>query len=499
MDKNLETRLKAQVNLPSPPGVAQQIILLANDPDVEITAIANILSKDPGLAAKMLRIANSALYARRRRSENLRQALTVLGLRAATTLALSFSIAPLFRENAIRGLDYSRCWRRALFGAIASRTTGDMAGLNRVAEDLFLAGLMQDIAMLALDRTKATFYADLAVDASHEEICRYEVERLGVDHAYIGGMLARHWHLPDALCTAVVESHAAGTTEPGDDACRLNRCVALGGEFASFFLSTDREPSRARLEARAHELLGFEATRVGEAIQVIVGLLPEIEALFETELLDASATQSLMDQARELLAIRSLESLEQVSSLEIKTEELERRTTQLQDQSRRDGLTGVFNRGHLDSVLAAEFSGAVKGGWPLCVIFIDLDHFKRVNDTHGHPAGDAVLRATARALSALVRDGDIVARYGGEEFVIVVPGLDTARGHALCRRINQAFRDTKIEFAKQTINVTASVGIAVHCSETPFKTVEDLVKAADEAVYRAKRAGRDRFVCYSAA
>ena len=103
MDKNLETRLKAQVNLPSPPGVAQQIILLANDPDVEITAIANILSKDPGLAAKMLRIANSALYARRRRSENLRQALTVLGLRAATTLALSFSIAPLFRENAIRG------------------------------------------------------------------------------------------------------------------------------------------------------------------------------------------------------------------------------------------------------------------------------------------------------------------------------------------------------------------------------------------------------------
>jgi diguanylate cyclase (GGDEF)-like protein len=498
LDKNLETRLKAHVNLPSPPGVAQQIILLANDPEVQITAIANILSKDPGLAAKMLRIANSALYARRRRSENLRQALTVLGLRAATTLALSFSIAPLFRQNAARGLDYSRCWRRALLGAIASRTVGDIAGLNR-AEDLFLAGLMQDIAMLALDRTKADFYNDLAVDAAHDEICRYESERLGADHAFVGGMLMRHWQLPDYLCTAVIESHAPKAPLSSGDDARFIRCVALGGEFADFFLATDRETRVPRLEQRGIELLSFEAGRVGEAMQVIIGLLTEIEALFDTELLDASATQSLMDQARELLAIRSLESLEQVSSLQTKTEELEKRTSLLQDNSRRDGLTGIFNRGHLDAVLAAEFASAVKGRWALCVIFIDLDHFKKVNDTHGHPAGDAVLRSTARALSALVRDGDVVARYGGEEFVIVVPGLDTAGGLALCSRINQVLRQTKHEFAKQTIIVTASVGIAVHCRETPFRSVEALIKAADEAVYRAKHTGRDRFVCHSSA
>jgi len=121
MDKQLETRLKLLVSFPSPPGVAQQIILLANDPDVQISAVAQTISSDPGLAAKVLRIANSALYARRRRSDNLRQALTALGLGAVTTLALGFSIAPFFRKGDATGLDYNRCWRRALMGALAAR------------------------------------------------------------------------------------------------------------------------------------------------------------------------------------------------------------------------------------------------------------------------------------------------------------------------------------------------------------------------------------------
>jgi diguanylate cyclase (GGDEF)-like protein len=496
VDKNLEARLKAHVNFPSPPGVAQQIILVANDPDAELAAVAEIVSRDPGLTVKILKIANSPLYARRRKSDNLRQALMVLGLRATTTLALSFSIAPMFRRNAATGLDYARCWRRALMSAIAAQTFGELVGLHR-PEDLFLAGLMQDVAMLALDRTKADFYSELASDAPHADICLYEQERLGADHAAVGEMLLRHWHLPAFLCEAIAASHAADTTDRSSESGLFIRCVALGGAVADCSLNAKRGPGLLQLESRAGELLGLDGPRVGEAMTTVMRLVPEIEQLFDTRLMDPSDAQSLMDQARDLLTIRSLESLEQVSSLQSRADELEERTARLQDDGRRDALTGAFNRGYLETALAAEFSNAVASHCPLCIIFIDLDYFKRVNDTYGHPAGDAVLRSTAKVVSTLVRKTDFVARYGGEEFVIVLPGLGSADAHAMCARINTALRQTSHEFAGQKITVTASLGLAVHTDAAPFPTVEDMVKAADEAVYSAKRAGRDRFICHT--
>jgi diguanylate cyclase (GGDEF)-like protein len=494
VDRKIEERLKGPISFPSPPGVAQQIILLANDPDVQMAALSETLSKDPGLAAKVLRIANSALYARRRRSENLRQALTVLGLGAATTLALSFSLAPLFRKSDMRGLDYSRCWRRALLGAIASRTLGEHHEMKRT-EELFLAGLMQDLGMLALDRTDKQFYAELPVQASHEDICRYEEDRLGVDHAAVGGRLLKHWQLSEFLCRSIELSHTPEISDGSIESGQFTRCVALASHVADFLLAENWIVGMGPLEGRAQDLLCMDRKETCEVIATIVDLLPEIERLFESELLDAAARQTLLDQARELLAVRSLESLERVSRLEEKTDALERRTETLEDENRRDPLTGVFNRRYLEARLSAELSSAIAGKWPLSVIFIDLDHFKQVNDTHGHPAGDAVLRSTARVLVQLVRSGDVVARYGGEEFVMVLPGVNADASRALCARIVEALRQTSHHVAKESITVTASVGLAVHSERAGFASVDEIVKAADEALYLAKSTGRDRW-CY---
>jgi diguanylate cyclase (GGDEF)-like protein len=109
--------------------------------------------------------------------------------------------------------------------------------------------------------------------------------------------------------------------------------------------------------------------------------------------------------------------------LEETSEHLEARTEALEDKQRRDALTGVFNRGYLDEVLASEFQSAVAHGWPLSIVFADLDRFTLVNDTYGHLAGDTVLIVAARLILDVVRDSDRVARYGGEEFVIILPGL----------------------------------------------------------------------------
>jgi len=121
LNPEIEAHLRSLVNFPSPPGVASHIIELARDPEIEMGKVAKALSMDSALSTKVLRIANSPLYAQRRKSENLRQALVVLGLNATLTLALSFSLVKSLRGGKSNGLSYGLYWRRALLAATAAR------------------------------------------------------------------------------------------------------------------------------------------------------------------------------------------------------------------------------------------------------------------------------------------------------------------------------------------------------------------------------------------
>jgi GGDEF domain-containing protein len=147
------------VNFPSPPGVAAHIIELAQDPGIEMGKVAKALSMDSALSSKVLRIANSPLYAQRRKSENLQQALVVLGLNATLTLALSFSLVKSLRGAKPNGLNYKLYWRRALLAATAARALAD-AMRQTLAEEIFLAALLQDVGMLALDQAVPDLYRD---------------------------------------------------------------------------------------------------------------------------------------------------------------------------------------------------------------------------------------------------------------------------------------------------------------------------------------------------
>ena len=494
--QQLEAKLKAPINFPSPPGVAQRIIEIANDPDATIARVAETISNDPGLTARILRTANSPLYAQRRRSENLRQALVVLGLNAAMTLALSFSLVAAFKSGRSKGLDYPRYWRRALMCALTARALGEQLKLN-AGENLFLASLLQDIAVAAIDRIKPDFYAELPRMATHRQMCEYEVGRLGADHARVAAWLLKSWKLPEQLCSAIELSHQPKKAQRKTPAGDFARCVACASEIVEVFLQPDSKDAMAGLAALVDEVLGMSGAQLGEVLATITRTMPEVEQLFDTSLLDAEATAAIMEHAHELLALRSLESLQQVSALRKTTEDLEARTEALADQGRRDALTGVFNRGFLDQHLKDEFGNAVRGSWPLSVVFADLDHFKRINDTHGHAAGDAVLRATAALITGAVRDNDLVGRYGGEEFVVVLPGVAQQEALVVCERILRALRGARHEFGGAAIVATASLGLATHDGLASFADAGKLVEAADRAVYAAKRAGRDRLAVSS--
>jgi two-component system cell cycle response regulator len=171
-------------------------------------------------------------------------------------------------------------------------------------------------------------------------------------------------------------------------------------------------------------------------------------------------------------------------------DEVQQRNAELDRISRTDGLTGLFNRRHLDEELARRNTDSLRHHEPICLLLLDLDHFKHINDTYGHPAGDLVLRAFADRISLGLRAGDIAGRWGGEEFLVILPRTDLAGALEVAERIRSATAAAPVTAAGQGIDVRVSGG----CALGPGDSVEALVHLADQCLYQAKHRGRNRIV-----
>jgi diguanylate cyclase (GGDEF)-like protein len=155
-----------------------------------------------------------------------------------------------------------------------------------------------------------------------------------------------------------------------------------------------------------------------------------------------------------------------------------------------DGLTGLANRRQCEEALRTEVSRSRRFGGPLSIVVGDLDDFKSVNDEHGHPVGDTVLREFARILERSVRDVDVAGRWGGEEFLLVLPGTDGEGAVRLAQRIRDYLEGRTLSTPEGVpVRITASFGVAEHRQHLE---PEELVAAADSALYEAKRAGKNR-------
>lgn len=177
-------------------------------------------------------------------------------------------------------------------------------------------------------------------------------------------------------------------------------------------------------------------------------------------------------------------------------DELRRRNDELDRVGRTDALTGLRNRRDVEGYLRQQVSLSRRNASPLAVLLFDVDHFKNVNDTHGHAGGDAVLREVAARLAGHVRLEDTVGRWGGEEFLAVMPMTTAAEGAVVADRIRAALSDRpcSLDDGAVTLPVTISVG----CAAGTRESAEELVARADAALYEAKRTGRNRVVVAAA-
>ncbi len=486
----IEAQLRLTANFPTPVGVATHIIALARDPEIEMGKVAKALSMDSALASKVLRIANSPLYALRRKSENLRQALVVLGLNATLTLALSFSLVKSLRKGASNGLDYDFYWRRALLAATAARALADVMR-HPMAEEIFLAALLQDVGMLALDKVVPDLYrGGNEVQRSHVQQSEHERQQLGVDHAYVGAWLMGSWNLPQRLCDAIADSHTLELTLADHGEQVFKRSVALSGQVADLFLLRPDERQFAEAALNAERSLGLDKLAFGQVLGTVGAMIPETDAIFEADVLGKQSPEAILEQAREILMLRNLQALREINTLRSAAVDMSVPVDETQERARRDELTGVYNRNYMEQYVAREFENATRHRWPLSVALLELD---------GHPADESILQAAARLLRSNTRESDFISRGTGAEFVVILPATDAHTARCVCERIVTAFRNAAHGAGTEHFHATVSVGCATHGSQTNFVSASSLVDASAQALHAALQTGRDRTVSFNAA
>ena len=250
----------------------------------------------------------------------------------------------------------------------------------------------------------------------------------------------------------------------------------------------------------------FSAILAGLGVLIAMGIVVGRSVLQPiAELQVAARNLAKKDFAHRIKLRNNKDELGQLGrAFNIASAALQRLYRELERRSTYDGLTSVLNRAAFDARLTVEFQSTDRHKWPLSLLMVDIDFFKRVNDSHGHQTGDQVLQVLARLLNESVRPGDVVARYGGEEFVIIFPDTAEASAVAMAERLRKTIKGHSFNSeAGENIAITVSMGCADSkaCAQANAKTYamtpEDLVKAADAALYRAKKAGRNKVVSAS--
>lgn len=490
----LEKLLTSCTNLPSLPAVALKIIDASKDPDISLHEVSAIISSDPAISAKLLKIANSPLYSQRRKLNNIREALTLLGFNAALTISLSFSLLQSLGNNK----NHESFWKRSIISASIARILGSKLGVTKL-EDLFLTSLLQDIGILVIECLDDSPYPEGPHDLQHVERISLELEGLGLEHSLIGAWLLKHWNLPSYLINSVIYSHSlnTGLSNQSEEDISFHYCLNLSGSLADVWLDENGGDLLVSIVEVTKQVLSVDDEEFNEIIIEIDGSLPAISDIFEILLVEDKDREHVLHEARELLLERSIHAIKKSEDDRRYIESITDRVEKIEKESRLDHLTNAYNRQHIETLLEIEYEESNINKWPLSIAFIDIDNFKSVNDTYGHLVGDEVLKSISNFFSKNIRETDVLARYGGDEFLLMLPGSTSDIAKFLLERLLSLMNnEVNLNIKDESVAVSVSIGLATHTGMTGFDKLKDVLAAADEALYKSKKQGKNCLSIY---
>jgi diguanylate cyclase (GGDEF)-like protein len=494
--------------LPSLPAAALKLVKLAKNPASDIGDYVKAIQSDPAIAARILKAANSSYFGLSNKVQSIDRALMLLGTKSVIALALGFSLIEASTTPGPVADAYRQFWvRSAVQAATASALDKQLA--QQSSQDTMVMGLLLDLGQLAMLKTIPQEYLRVmeACKTLSQSVVQVEKELLGFDHVQIGLELVRRWNLPDSLESAIRLHHAPISAFSADNSnsnphLPVSRVAATVEAVGEYYCGPNKGRSLERLQLLIQQFWSFSQVRVNAFLEGLRSSIEEIGAMFSIDVGELESPGELLSQANEQLAMIAMSAHAETTQVRAREEVIEREIrhleaqhTQLRQKANRDTLTGVYNRQFFDEVLARETDRCARNRLPVGVVFFDVDHFKRLNDSLGHACGDEVLRQIAHIVETTVRGSDVPARYGGEEFVILATQPTEKGLGILAERLRSNIESSPFEFEGRTVPATISVGAAL---TIPTRNDEaaglKLVQAADEAMYAAKQAGRNRVV-----
>lgn len=485
--EKIEKLILESENLPTLPGIALKIIEAYQKPEPDIQQIGDLLATDPPLTVKILKIVNSSFYSLPTKITSVHHAIKLLGIKAVKNLALSFTLINTFQSNQSQLIDYKRFWKTSLVGAIATKLLAENLEPD-LAEDGFILGLLQDIGILVLACCMPRQY-DLVLNGVGKNTNispQAETRIIGINHQEIGEFLAKSWGLPSTFYLPIGYHHIPEEF-PNAQSSILNQTKIL--YFSSLFIGLLSDNHRAislwKLTETVYDF-GFSGKiNINEIWEKICEQTHDIFPLFDLEVGKDEYIQ-ILENARAELSKLSVEmindSIQQKKEMEI-----------MKQQVIRDSMTQLYNHHHFRQLLQSELSRAQRYKRPLSLLFCDIDHFKAVNDTYGHIAGDRIIKALASKFRIETRESDHAARYGGEEFAFILTETSKEGAILIAERLRSEIESMDITYGGNSISITLSFGVA-DITDCKQEDIEELISRADKALYQAKEQGRNRCV-----
>lgn len=489
-------------DLPTLTPVVASIMQLMEGGSTQADQVGDLLSADPALSSRILKVVNSAFYGLPHQVTSIHKAVVMLGFDTVQTLVLSASVVDVMVHAGEALRDLRVIWERSLFSAVTARKIAQLLK-SRHLEESFMAALLMDVGMLAQLKLYGPAYARVIRDEveNGQDIVLHEVTDFEVSHERLGQCLLERWDIPDLLSRPVLYHHdLAGSEEEPEDIRALCEITHLARQAGTIFYGPKKGVAIQDFRVQADKIIRMNAAEVDRFFRGIRDEVMDVAQQYGLEVRGLRGYTEILDQANQELTQlnKTYEQLNrELLAAQKKAEELAHNLKQANEKLQRmasvDELTGLFNRRYFEEFFAREFSRCRRYKRPMTCIILDIDHFKKVNDTYGHLQGDSILRELGERLLNLLRGSDVAVRYGGEEFVVLLPETGLYAARIAAEKIRRAVAADPFHYKpNQGLSVTVSLGIAAFDGNRGAETPQDLLKRADDMLYKAKESGRNR-------